>query len=205
MKLFWSSRSPFARKVTVTAHEAGLFDQLELIPAVVSPWTPNLELRPLNPLIQLPVLITDSGDTLFDSTVICEYLDHHHAGPPLFPPAGPARWEALRQQVIADGLLEVGLLLRIENRRKPENRDAPFLEALQTKFLAVLDRLENEAAALTVAPFGIAQIATGCALSYLDFRFKDVEWRKTRPALAAWHAGFTSRDSAKATEYYDPQ
>ena len=96
MKLYWSSRSPYVRKVMVVAHEAGLAEQIELERVVVSAYLPNTELLTTNPLGKIPTLVLDDGTAVYDSRVICEYLDGLHQGPRLFPQAGPERLQALR-------------------------------------------------------------------------------------------------------------
>src|SRR6516165_1283522 len=98
MKLRYTARSPFGRKVLVVAHEHGLVDRIELVPTSLSPVQGNDTLALENPLMKVPSLVTDDGQTLFDSPVICEYLDDMGTARKLFPAAGPARWLALRQQ-----------------------------------------------------------------------------------------------------------
>src|SRR6476620_2299768 len=112
MKLHWSPRSPFVRKVMVFAHETALVDRLNCVRTVVAMKAPNAALLPDNPLSKIPTLVLDDGTALYDSGVICEYLDTLHAGPFLFPAQGPARWTALRRQALGDGLLDFLLLWR---------------------------------------------------------------------------------------------
>jgi glutathione S-transferase len=201
MRLHWSSRSPFVRKVMVAAHETGLAGRIERIPTLVAPTLRNPEVLARNPLGKIPTLVLEDGSALFDSGVICEYLDGLHAGPPLFPPAGPARIAALRWQALGTGYCDMLLLWRAERAR--EAPLATMLEGFALKHAAVLAALEAEAPALAAAPFGIGHIAIGCALSYLDFRYAETEWRAGHPALAAWHAAFRARPSVQATEHVD--
>jgi glutathione S-transferase len=198
MKLHWSPRSPFVRKVMVFAHETGLVDRLNCVRTVVAMKAPNAALLPDNPLSKIPPLVLDDGTALYDSGVICEYLDTLHAGPFLFPAQGPARWTALRRQALGDGLLDFLLLWRHERERESPSRK--LLDAFATKFDAVLTSLENETAELDAAPFGIGHIAIGCGVSYLDFRFRDLDWRRSYPKVAAWQGAFARRPSARATE-----
>ena len=100
MKLLWSSRSPFVRKVMVAAHEVGLADRVRTERVVVAANKPNADVMALNPLNKIPTLVLDDGTVLYDSRVICEYLDTLHDGPKLFPPDKTARWPALRRQAL---------------------------------------------------------------------------------------------------------
>ncbi|MCQ4160003.1 glutathione S-transferase family protein [Roseomonas sp. GC11] len=203
LTLHWSPRSPFVRKVMVAAHELGLTGRIALHRTVVRMAEPNPELLPDNPLSKIPTLRLPDGTALFDSVVICEYLDELAGGGRLFPAGGPARWQALGWHALGNGFLDLLILWRNE-RDKPAARQTPeWLDSFATRAAAVLARLEAESATLEETPFGIGHIAIGCALSYLDFRFPDLGWRAGRPALAAWHAGFAARPSACATEIVD--
>jgi glutathione S-transferase len=197
MKLHWSPRSPFVRKVLVFAHEIGLVDRLDCVRTVVAMDAPNASLLPDNPLSKIPTLVLDDGSPLYDSAVICEYLDTLHGGAKLFPPAGPARWTALRRQALADGFLEFLLLWRHERARAQPSQ--PLLAAFAAKYKSTMASLEQESSGLAHAPFGIGHIAIGCSLSYLDFRFADLGWRDGHPQIAAWHGSFAQRPSVKAT------
>lgn len=201
MKLHWSPRSPFVRKVVIVLQETGLLARVEMIRSVAALATPNPVLMRDNPLSQIPALVLDGGETLYDSPVICEYLDCLHDGPRLFPAAGPRRWVALRRQALADGVLAILLLWRQE-RLKPEAQRTPaWLAAYQVKVFAALDQLEREAPAMAdeFECFDIGHISIGCMLSYLDYRFPDLDWRQERPGLADWHGRFCARPSALAS------
>jgi glutathione S-transferase len=203
MKLHWSPRSPFVRKVMVAAHELGLADRIDRVRTVVRMTQPNPDLLPDNPLSKIPTLVLADGTALFDSLVICEYLDALAGAGKLFPPSGPERWTALARHALGDGLLDVLILWRNE-RDKPEAKQSPeLLDSFAVKTRTTLDRLERDVPNFSAARFGIDQIAVGCCLSYLDFRFADLGWRGGRPALAAWHEGFRARPSAQATEAVD--
>lgn len=201
MTLHWSSRSPFVRKVMIAAHEAGLVGRITPVRTVVTARTVNPDVMRDNPLGRIPTLVLEDGTSLYDSFVICEYLDSLHAGLRLFPAAGAARWTALRRHALGNGMLDNLVLWR--GAREWPSRLTDMEDALAAKTHAALDALEAEAAAFGADPFGIGHIAIGCALSYLDFRFAALEWRKGRPKLAAWHEGFSARPSAAATSFQD--
>lgn len=195
MKLHWSPRSPYVRKVMIVAHELGLADNLTLVRTVVSTLKPAEELFEDNPLNKLPTLVLDDGSALFDSPVICEYLDSLHEGAKLFPKAGPDRFAALRHQALGDGILDV-CLMRLAERLKPENQRSPAIIASnEKKATAAVDRLEAEASAIEARRFDIGHVAIGTALGYLDFRFADDNWRDGHPHLTAWHESFQERPS----------
>ena len=115
MKLRYSPTSPYVRKVTVTAQETGVQPRIERVPTVTT--DPASGLAKDNPLGKVPTLILDDGERLYDSPVICEYLDGLHGGAKIVPPAGPERWVALRRQALADGILDAAVLRLMETRR----------------------------------------------------------------------------------------
>ncbi len=199
MKLYAPAPSPYVRKVRVLARETGLAARIEEIPAAVSPIAPDERVTRANPLGKVPALILDDGTALYDSPVICEYLDGLHSGRRLFPPAGPARWAALRQQAEGDGLLDAAVLTRYELVLRPEPLRWPeWVAGQKAKVAAVLDDLERDAASLA-GELTIGGITIACALGYLDFRFADDAWRTGRPRLAAWFAEVSMRESLRAT------
>jgi len=196
MKLCYSPTSPYVRKVSVIALETGVDGRIKRMPTSV--WSPDTDIATHNPLGKVPALITEGGETLFDSTVICEYLDSLHDGLKLFPPPGGARWTALRRQALGDGILDAGVLQRLESAR-PESERSPSWTARQAAAVARgLDALEDEAEALD-GPITIGHIAIGCALGWIDYRFTDDDWRKDRPTLARWYEIFARRRSMEET------
>jgi glutathione S-transferase len=202
MKLLWSSRSPFVRKVMVAAHEAGVADRIATERVVVAANKPNADVMALNPLNKIPTLVLDDGTVLYDSRVICEYLDTLHEGPRLFPYDKVPRWSALRRQALGDGLMEAIVLRLGEQNRRPEGQSPSHLESYRLKVAAALDRVEAEGLG-PASPPDIGQIAVGCALGHLDFRFATDAWRAGRPKLSAWYTDFSRRPSMRATEYVD--
>ena len=201
MKLHWSPRSPFVRKVMIVAHERGLVGRITCVRTVAAMTKPHAELMKDNPLSKIPTLILDDGTVLYDSPVICEYLDALDGAPKLFPRDSKARMTALRRQALGDGFLDMMVALRNERERaQPSDVHMASTAARKT---AVLEGLDREAESLTTTPFGIGHIAIGCALSYLDFRFAAENWRKGYLRLANWHASFAARPAVRATEPVD--
>lgn len=199
MKLRYSPTSPYVRKVMVLAIEAGIDGKLDKDKTAASPIERNETLYADNPIGKVPSLTTDDGMTLFDSPVICEYLDAEHAGGKFFPAKGKARWVALRQHAIADGLLDAALLARYEGFMRPEElRWDAWLAGQKGKVASALDMLEKEAGDLD-GPITIGQIAVACALGYMDFRYEADKWREGRPNLAKWYDAFAQRPSMTAT------
>ncbi len=153
MKLYMSVTSPYARKVRIFARETGLAARIEEIPASVSPVAPDERVSRANPLGKVPALLLDDGSALFDSAVICEYLDGLHAGRRLFPQAGPARWAALKLQAEGNGLLDASVLARYELALRPEPLRWPeWIAGQKAKVTGVLDALESAADTLAGEP-----------------------------------------------------
>jgi len=203
MKLHWSPRSPFVRIVMIVAHETGQTDSLTLVRTVVSRLKPNPALLTDSPVCRLPTAVLDDGTVLGGSYHICEYLDAQHAGTKLIPASGPARWAQLEIHGVADGLLDTLIAWRGERDRATGSRSSALLAAFALKTQSCLDWLEARAEKLGALPYGIGQITAGCALEYADFRFADLAWRESRPALAKWCEQFASRPSSKATAVVD--
>ncbi len=200
MRLFWSSRSPFARKVVAAAHELGIADRIRLDRVVVSSTGTNEVVMTHNPLSQIPTLLLPDGTALFDSAVILEWLDLRF-GPNRLLPADPAqRFAVLRLQALGDGLMENSIRCLGERMRGPLF-SAAHDAAHRAKIASVLDCLEKEAADLHQATAG--SLAIACGIAHLDFRHADQDWRAGRPRLAAWHEEFSSRPSMRATAYRD--
>jgi glutathione S-transferase len=201
MKLHWSPRSPFVRKVMIAAHERGLVERIVCVRTVAAMTKPHAELMADNPLSKIPTLVLDDGRVLYDSPVICEYLDGLGDAPRLFPAEPAARFEALRRQALGDGFLD--MLVTLRNERERTHPSDVHMASTVVRKAAVLQSLEREAEALDATPLGIGDIAIGCALSYLDFRFAADDWRKGHPRIARWHAAFAARPSVQATEPVD--
>jgi glutathione S-transferase len=200
MKLYANKASPFARKVRILVRETGLASRVEEIETIVSPIVANETLARDNPLVKIPALVTDSGETLFDSRVICEYLDTLHTGRKFFPASGPQRFTALRRQSLTDGILDAAVLCRYETAVRPEPlRWKDWIEGQKRKIFGGLAVLEAEAGAWG-DEFAIGQVGAACVLGYLDFRFADWDWRGGHPQLSGWFKKVSARPSVAATK-----
>jgi glutathione S-transferase len=194
MQLYFSPTSPFVRKCLATAHELNIGDQLQFLPANSGPVKRDQTIIVNNPLGKVPTLITDDGVALYDSRVICEYLNSMGNGQ-LFPAQGPARWACLTLQSLADGMMDAALLARYETALRPEGlRWEDWRLGQLDKIETSLRHIEKNAASLSQTP-DIGLLTLGCALWYLDLRFPDLIWRSHFPAVAAWAETFMKRPS----------
>lgn len=197
MKLFYSPTSPYVRKVLVLMAEAGI-EGIELVSASGTPVAPDAGVIEKNPLGKIPALSREDGPTLYDSRVICQFLDSENGGK--FYPNGAKRWDVLTVEATADGILDAAILMVYESRIRPEEiRFAPWVEGQWAKIDRALDVLETRWIDHLNGPMDMALIAVACALGYLDFRHASRDWRKGRPKLAAWEAAFAQRPSMQAT------
>ncbi|MFN7595614.1 MAG: glutathione S-transferase [Cereibacter sp.] len=197
MRLFHSPTSPFVRKVMVTLHETGQAGDVTLVPATGTPVDAGSMPLAQNPLGKIPALDRDDGPALYDSRVICRYLNDRAAAH-LYP----ARhlWEVLTLEATADGIMDAAVLMVYESRVRPEeSRFAPWVDGQWTKIDRALDALDQRWLSHLHGPLDMGQIAVGVALGYLDFRHGDRDWRGGRPGLAAWDAVFAERPSMVAT------
>ena len=194
MRLYHSPTTPFGRKVMVLLHETGLLNRVEVVGATGTPVDPGTMPVDQNPLGKIPVLIRDDGSALYDSRVICRYLDDL-AGAGLYG-RGDALWPILTLEATADGILDAAILIVYETRVRPEDKRFPaWVEGQWAKVTRALDMLEGRA----FGPLDMGQIALACALAYLDFRHDARAWRVGRPKLAAWEALMAQRPAMQVT------
>lgn len=197
MKIYFSPFSPYVRKCLVTSHELGLEERIELLPSNANPVQRDQDIISKNPLGKVPTFLLDDGQVIYDSRVICEYLDDFARGT-LFPRSGMARWETLTLQALGDGILDAALLARYEDVARPETLRWADWRASQ------LDKAETSLAYLNTNPkllrdrVDIGSITVGCALWYLDLRFSDLGWRDRYSEVAQWFAAFSQRPSMQA-------
>lgn len=197
MKLIYSAASPYARKARVAAIESGVSDNLELVG--ILPWEDPAGYRDVNPVGKVPALVRDDGPPLYQSNLVCEYLDSQGTTK-IYPDAGPDRWTALRQIAAADGILDASVLVRMEGMfHEGDVVSTKLIDRQELSVDMALDQLEAEAGDLS-GPVTIGQVAVACALAYRDFRFADVNWRADRPTLTTWFAKFAERPSMIETD-----
>jgi glutathione S-transferase len=197
MKLLYQTHSPYARKALVFAHEVGLARQIEVVHHETSPTRRNEQVFAENPLGKVPVLLRHGLPPIFDSDVICAYLDTLHTGRKLIPPDGEARWHALRLQAVAQGLADAGIAIRWETVRRPEAlRYPPLRDGYIQKLIASYDWLEHE---LDVdSPVHVGHVALATCLAWLEFR-ELRSFRDGRTRLGAWFDAFAKRPSMRST------
>jgi glutathione S-transferase len=200
MKLHWSPKSPYVRKVMICLHELGLNDQVENVRSVAAMLKPNAQIMKDNPLSKIPTLTTTDGIHLFDSVVICEYLNDLGNGS-LFPENGSEKWQALRWHALGDGLLDSLILWR--NEREREKPLTALMDAFELKFHASLQLLTTELNELSQSSFNIGTLTLGCALGYADYRFESLQWQSKYVELAQWYKQLCLRPSFQATEPLD--
>jgi glutathione S-transferase len=203
MKLLTAPASPFGRKVKIVAIEKGVLDRIEVVAVATTPAAPNEALARDNPLAKIPTLVLDDGRALYDSFVICDYLDTLHAGGKVIPAAGGRRWEVLTVHALGNGIADAAILCRYESVLRPEALRWPdWLRGQMQKATAGLDWLEANVATIGkagAAEVDLGQIAVACALGYLDFRFADLGWRTAHPRLSGWFMEFSQRASMQQT------
>lgn len=200
MQLRYSPTSPYVRKVSITAIEAGLADRIERIGT--DPWSAETDLVQSNPIGKVPCLITDDGMAIYDSPVICEYLDSLNTGTKLIPESGNARFKALTLAAAGDGMLDAGVLMLIETVRRPaELKWDWWAERQQNVIFRCMDVADAAADDMAGAegPITIAEAAIGAGLGWIDLRFPDMGWRDDRPALADWFNKISDRPSFEQT------
>ncbi len=196
LRLLSSPASPFVRKVRVLLLETGQ-DDVEIVNVAASPMGGEASLNAAAPLGKIPALERDGGATLFDSRVICRFLDQR-AQVGLYPDSH--LWETLTLEALADGIMDAAVISVYEKRARPEEMwYQPWLDAQWEKVSRGLDALERQWMSHLHGPMDMGQIAVGCTLSYLDFRHDDKGWRAGRDSLAAWHKTFAERPSMVAT------
>lgn len=203
MRLFYARTSPFVRKVMVVLHETGQVGDVDIVEAEGNPLAPGTMPIALNPLGKIPSLERAGGATLYDSRVICRFLDHRaqaaQGGAGLYP-APPRLWETLTLEATADGMMDAAVGMIYETRlRAPDDVMPEMIEGLWAKVARALDALEARWLSHLAGPLDIGQIAVGCALEYIDFRHGARDWRHGREGLAAWAARFSARPSMQAT------
>ncbi len=196
MKLYFANTSPYARKARMVILEKGLETQVETV--FRNPFEDNADLKKANPLGKVPALITGNGTALFDSPVICAFLDSLSPEPRLIP-EDETRWRVLTGEALADGILDAAFAIVMERRRPEVQQSSMWLERWETAILRTVSAIEADISGFT-GNLSLAQISLGAALGYLDFRLPDIDWRTGDPRVTAWFAEFSNRPSMTATD-----
>jgi glutathione S-transferase len=196
MRLYYSETSPYARKVRLVVREKHLCDRVQEL--VSNPFDDPPELTAANPLGKVPALVLDNGDSLFDSPLLCAYLDSLSPDPRLIPEAGPERWRVLRWEALSDGILDAAYNLVMERRRPQGDSSLDWMQRWIKEIGRSLNQVETQIGGLP-STLSLSQLALGSALGYLDFRLPDLAWRGGREGSAAWYKGFAERPSMLET------
>ncbi len=196
MKLFYSVTSPYARKTRLMAREKGFQDRIEEIPCNPHEKVPGLS--EANPLGRVPTLVLDDGSGLYDSPVICQYLDSLSDTPRLIPESEPRRWDTLRWEALADGILDAAYNSVMEGRRPLNEQSQDWIGRWHDEIRTALDAMERDLPTLPEYPC-LSHLALAAALSYLDFRLPDLAWRDGHPAGARWYDNFSRSPSMVET------
>ncbi len=200
MKLYYSTSSPFVRKVRITAREKGLLSRIDEIEC--NPFKDPPELIQNSPLGKVPALVTGDGLSLYDSPVICEFLDQLNAETEFYPRTDEARWVVARAHALADGILDAAVLRIVEGRRGPNEQSPSWIHRWESQFQRGIAQMENQLPNLP-ENITIAHIAFASVLGYLDFRYPDIGWQKDYVNLADWYAVFSQRPSMQETVHSD--
>jgi glutathione S-transferase len=199
VKLYWSHASPYSRKVRLVLAERKLGSLVEEVNVNAQADPP--ELTTANPLGKIPTLITDDGQALYDSPVICAYLDAHPQGQGerLCPASGDERWLVMRAEALGDGIMDLGLALILEKRKAEDEKSPTSVKRWQSQLYRSLDAVPET---LRTLPEGLTlgHLALVCALGYLDLRHDELNWRSGRGDLAHWFETMSSRPSVAATK-----
>ncbi|MEZ5870574.1 MAG: glutathione S-transferase [Nitratireductor sp.] len=200
MKLWYSPASPFVRKVLIVAHETGQTGELQIVEAATNAVSRNMELVRDNPSGKIPALVLDDGTVLFDSRVICAFLDARHSGTKLAPQEGMAKFQDMMLEALGDAIMDAAVLARYEEALRPvQYQWAEWGAGQMAKVTSSLDQLEGALAGMLGSRPTMGLIAVASALGYLDFRFESLGWRASHPKLAAWFAEFSKRPSMAAS------
>lgn len=196
MQLFVSPTSPYARKARIVLRERGLTGRVD--EHFLNPHQDPAELLSTNPLGKIPTLVRDEGAPLYDSRVVCEWLDALAGGDGLIPAGGDSRWAVRHAEAHGDGILDLTVAIVME-RSRPESEQSPgYMHRWREKIERAVAHTDDVRRTLPEG-FNLGHIALAVTLSYLDLRLTDFDWRAAHPALAEWHAGVAERESMRET------
>lgn len=197
MKLIGSIASPYVRKVRIVLAEKKLDYQF----VAEDVWAADSQISTSNPLGKVPCLIMDGAEAMFDSRVIVEYLDTLSPVGKLIPSSGRERAESKTWEALGDGLLDAAVLARLEATwpgRTDEQRSQAWIDRQMGKITASLKSISRglgDKPFCSGVHFSLSDVAVGCALGYLDFRFPAIDWRNDHPNLAKLEAKLALRQS----------
>jgi glutathione S-transferase len=198
VKLYFSPTSPYVRKVMLVLYLENLVEKVQLVTAQTTPIRPDKQVLAWNPLGKVPCLLTDDEEPLYDSRVICRYLDHLSGGG-LYP-TDERQFGVLRREALADGILDAAILSVYEHRLRPEpQRSRQMSDAYTAKIERGLAAFEASAERMHETPVRIDHIALAATLGYLDFRFPEMNWRRDARGLAEWFEDFRETPAMLAT------
>lgn len=199
LKLFYSPASPFVRKTLVLAAENNLTDRIEKIQVATTVVAQDQELSANNPTAKIPALVTKDHGTLYDSRVVCQYLDTLHTNASFYPTDTGQKWNILRLEALCDGILDAAVNAQYEKALRPKELfwDEWFAGQMK-KVSGGIKALDNELSILE-GPINIVHVAAACALNYVNFRHTSLNWQAAHPKLAAWLETFNQRPSMQQT------
>lgn len=200
MQILGSLRSPYCRKVMIFAEELGLTNRVELVPASVGAGLINPVVQNRNPLGKVPVLVVEDGQAVYDSLVICLYLERLAGAAQLAVSDSQADLRVLQWHALGQGLTDVLLQWNRERARAVSKRTDGYAPVLEAKVWCAIAALDALCATLDAAPFGLGHAAIISALGYLDFRFEQMDWRHGHPRLCTWFEKCMTRPSCANTK-----
>lgn len=198
MKLLYTVNSPYARKVRIVAIEK----HIDVILQEVVLADPDCPVKNFNPLGKVPVLVLDDSDSLYDSRVIVEYLDNRAPGAHLIPTDNTSKIATRRWEALADGVCDAAVAVMLEGRKPLEQQSQATIDKQMEKVTRGLEVLNLDIFKkkwCVNETFGLADIALGCTLGYIDLRFKDLNWQDKYPNLAKHYSVLVKRPSFKQT------
>jgi glutathione S-transferase len=197
MKLYYANASPYARKVRLTIIEKGLSDKVET--HLCNPFDEPAELIAANPLGKIPTLITDVGVALYDSRVICEYLDTFETDVELIPKTSKPHWQVKQWEALADGIMDAAYNIVMERKRPTEEQSKAAIVCWSGEIKRTVEAANRTITTLPTS-LTLAHLALAAALGYLAFRLADLNWQNGQEALASWYNAFAVRPSMVSTQ-----
>lgn len=201
LKLYYSPISPFTRKVLATALITGLHEKIEIVDLMASgTFIPTEEFKKSNPLAKIPTLVLDNGQSVIDSTIICEYLNSITVKDSIYPKDQDSYFLQKKFEALADGAMDAAVLRRYESLRPPEQQSQEYDQKQKEKIALTYQYLENNIELLGTNHFYIGEISVVSMIGYLDYRFASENWLAQAPKLKKWYDHVRAIDLFKETE-----